>query len=77
MELADLKEMINTGNFHHATYRNQGTIWEGLWIYAKEPNGFRGYSVVGCFNASNPDSLREAENLCRGTGISLGAYGQG
>ncbi len=76
MNLEELRNMMAAGLFHHATYRNHGTLWEGLWIYAKDPEGFRGYSVAGCFGKDSPD-LAGAFELTRGTGISVGAYGQG
>lgn len=77
MTIDDLKQMLSDGSFHHATYRNQGTLWEGLWIYSRSETGFRGFKVAGCFNKSNPALLAEAENLVRRTGISVGAFGRG
>lgn len=76
MTIAELKSMVENGTFHHATYRNRGTVWEGLWIYAKDEKGFRGFSVVDSFFRDSPD-LEEAYNLTRKTGISVGSYGQG
>jgi hypothetical protein len=76
MKLEDLKELLESGRFHHATYRNHGTLWEGLWIYEKDKNGFRGFSLVGAFGKDSPD-LEAAENMVRGTGVSFGAYGEG
>ena len=76
MTLDELRAMRADGTFHHATYRNHGTLWEGLWIYGKAENGFRGYAPVGCFGKDNPD-LATAETLVRGTGISVGAFGNG
>ena len=77
MTILQLNELLNSGEFHHATYRNHGTVWEGLWIYLRDPNGFRGFSVAGCFNISDPDTLKQAEALCRCTCISVGSYGKG
>lgn len=71
-----LRESLLSGRFHHATYRNQGTVWEGLWFYEKDPSGFRGYSVAGCVNGSDSD-IDAADDLVRGTGISVGSYGKG
>jgi hypothetical protein len=76
MTLDSLRQLVADGTFHHATYRNRGTLWEGLWIYAKSPDGFRGFSLVGCFPKHSAD-LDAAYALVRGTGISLSAYGQG
>lgn len=73
MPLDKLKELISTGQFHHATYRNRGTLWEGLWIYQRE-NGPRGFGPVGFFPAGFD---QEAYELVRHTGVSIGAYGQG
>lgn len=71
-----LRELVRTGKFHHATYRNQNTLWEGLWFYKCKPDGFRGYEVAGVILANDPD-LDDAYDLVRGTGISVGAYGHG
>jgi len=76
MTLDQLHGLLNTKQFHHATYRNFGTLWEGLWIYAKTEGGFRGYTPAGCFPKNDPD-LEAAHELVRRTGISVGAYGQG
>lgn len=76
MTLAELDAMLVNGSFDHATYRNHGTLWEGLWIYVKNETGFRGYVPVGCFGKDSPD-LDAAFQRVRGTGISVGAYGRG
>ena len=76
MTLDILKAMLADKTFDHATYRNHGTLWEGLWIYEKSDGGFRGYAPVGAFYKENPD-LDAAFELVRGTGISVGAYGRG
>ena len=76
MTLSELQQMRENGLFHHATYRDFGTVWEGLWIYARDLNDFRGYKAAGCFAKDSPD-LHAAEAIARGSGISVGAYGQG
>jgi len=53
-----------------------GTLWEGLHIYRKAGEGFRGYEHCGAFGKSSAE-LKQAEDMCRNTGVSLGAYGQG
>ena len=87
MTLSELKELRDSGQFHHATYRNQRTLWEGLWIYRKSETGLRGFAVAGCFNArldsdmhprtQGDTEIDDAMNLVSDTGISVGAYGQG
>jgi hypothetical protein len=74
--LTILKDLLASGQFHHATYRCQGSLWEGLWIYRRSDNGFRGYEPATTFLKSDP-SLELAHELVRSTGISLGSYGQG
>ena len=74
MKVTDLKTLQESGEFHHATYRNMGTLWEGLHIYAKDSTGFRGYRHVGAFLKDSPE-LTAAEALCNG--ISVGAFGEG
>lgn len=76
MTLETLNQLRKSGQFHHATYRNRGTLWEGLWIYVKDSAGFRGYSPAGFFPTGDPE-LDAAFLACQGTGISVGAYGQG
>ncbi len=75
MSINDLKAIMTGGGFHHATYRCG--CGEGLYIYERaEADGFRGYKLAGWFLRGSPD-LPAAEALCRGTGVSVGAYGQG
>ena len=75
MPLDKLRELLASGQFHHATYRGFGTLWEGLWIYAKY-EGMRGFEPVGSFLKDDPE-LDAAHELVRHTGVSVGAYGQG
>lgn len=76
MTIESLMELLASGQFHHATYRNQGTLWEGLWVYRKSETGFRGFESAGFFHRES--ALREgAEALVAHTGISLGSYGRG
>jgi hypothetical protein len=76
MELQELKSILDSDEFHHATYRNVGTLWEGLWIYRKNENGFQGFEPAGNFSKSSAD-LDAAHDLCGMTGISFGARGEG
>lgn len=75
MTLEQLRQMRESGSFHHATYRNEGTLWEGLWIYAID-SGLRGFRDVGCFAKDSPD-LDAAYELVRNTGVSVGSFGAG
>lgn len=77
MTLEQLKALLESGRFHHATMRELNTIWEGLYIYEKDDDPkWVGYRMVGSFNKA--DGLVDAAyELVRGTGVSLGAYGQG
>ena len=79
MTLAELRALLDSGEFHHATYRDFGTLWEGLHVYVKEDNGFNGFTGMGkggCFYKDSPD-LKAAEEMVRHTGISVGAFGRG
>ena len=71
-----LRRMKTDDTFHHATYRDIGSLWEGLYIYGNDVNGCRGFSLVCSFPKDSPD-LAEAESLVRGSGVSVGAYGRG
>lgn len=84
-----LKRLIAEGQLHHATYRDQGTIFEGLWIYRKSETGHRGFEVAGCIpgrvgaefcggtKSTNRAELDEAYALIGGGRLSVGAYGEG
>lgn len=75
MTIEELKQLLASGEFDHATYREIGTIWEGLYIYKKE-NSKVGFNVAGCFNKA--DGLAdEAHELVRHTGVSVGSRGNG
>jgi len=76
MTLDELKNLIDSGEFHHATYGNFSTLWEGLWIYRRSPTGFRGFDVFGSFLRDDPN-LPAAEAMVNKTGYSVGAYGCG
>lgn len=76
MTIQKLNQLMQSGQFHHATYRNQGTLWEGLHIYTRAGDGCRGFTHAGVF-LKNDAELPQAEEILRGTGISVGAYGQG
>lgn len=76
MTIQILKQLHDSGQFHHATYRNIGKVWEGLYIYRKSTTGLRGFELAGCFNAHmDKDALKEAESMIRR--ISVGSYGNG
>jgi hypothetical protein len=74
MTLDELKTLQATGQYHHATYRNQNTLWEGLHIYVRDAEGFRGFRHAGVFGKDDPN-LQAAEEAVRLTGVSVGAYG--
>ena len=77
-ELDKLKSLIESGEFHHATYRNVGTIWEGLHFYRKDEKGFRGFSIAGCINKSfGKEAMDKAHDILPSGSLSVGAYGEG
>ena len=55
MTLDHLQSVLNEGKFHHATYRDHGTIWEGLWIYEKSDNQIGYGSLLVQFSKVDPD----------------------
>ena len=75
-KLDTLRAMLADGSFHHATYRDIGTIWEGLNIYRRDPNGCRGFTHALTFGRDDSDRVT-AETMTQGTGVSVGAYGRG
>ena len=73
-----LKELLESGDFHHATIRNIGTPWEGVWFYRKSNTVHRGFEVAGYINAElDKEVIDEAIELVKGTGINMGCYGKG
>lgn len=75
MKLKQLKDVLADGSFHHATYRNVGTLWEGLWIYVRDESSWGFDSFIVFYK--DELTLSDAEKMVSGTGISLGSYGQG
>ncbi len=72
-----LKDMLADGSFHHATYRDHGTVWEGLKVYVRDkgPSGFLGYRFELAFSKGAESDL--AYDMTRHTGVSVGKYGSG
>jgi hypothetical protein len=66
-----LSTMLADGSFHHATYRDQGTVWEGLYIYQKSDNQMGYELALGFMKGQEAD---DAHNLVRHTGVSLGSF---
>lgn len=77
MTLEHLKELMDSGKFHHATYRTDYA--RGLHIYAIDPNGFRGFTYVGAFSevCDTKETINAAIEMTRKTGISVGSFGNG
>lgn len=77
MTVQELRDLLDSGEFHHATYRNKGTVWEGLWIYRKY-DGLRGFEPADMFAKNSPE-LDAAFSLLmsRGIGSCVGSYGNG
>jgi hypothetical protein len=82
MTLDNLRALIASGNFHHATVKvGQGRCWDGLYIYEKEANGFNGFKLAGSFaygweNTEDP-LMTAAYEIVKHTGVSFGSYGRG
>lgn len=77
MTIEQLKKLMDSGEFHHATYRTD--FARGLHIYSVNPKGFRGFDYAGCFSevCDTKETINEAIQLTRNTGISVGSYGNG
>lgn len=77
MTIGQLKALIASGNFHHATMRiDSPSLWNGLWIYEKDDVG-RGFKPAGAFYNSDRLAQDIAYHLVRDSGVSMGAYGHG
>lgn len=83
MTIQELQELLNSGEFHHATIKvSMGRCWDGLYIYAKDPNNtFNGFKLVGSFaygwEAAESPEMTAAYELVKHTGTSFGSYGNG
>ena len=75
MTIKELEELMSSGKFHHATYRDIGSLWEGLYVYQHDtgPASFRGFSIAGAFNKNSLD-LPVAQALCAQYGTYIGSY---
>jgi hypothetical protein len=77
MTLEQLKQLKESGKFHHATYRELNTIWEGLYIYERDEDPkWIGYRLVGSFNKADGNA-DAAYDIVRETGVSVGSFGNG
>lgn len=84
MTLDDLRTLIDTGKFHHATVKvGLGRCWNGLYIYERGegPGYFRGFRLAGFFPYGwEPQASPEfeaASDMVARFGTSFGSYGQG
>lgn len=71
--VARLEELQVTGEYHHATARQQGSRTD-LYIYRKEDNGFNGY-CLDCSTSSWRDDYDEVNSMI--SGINVGSFGRG
>lgn len=76
--LEQLQQLIANKQIHHCTYRNIGTLWEGLWIYTNDSKDLTGFDVGTAF-FKNDTNLFYAEQMLRANGYfqSVGAQGDG
>lgn len=72
--LYEFKKLITDNKFHHATYKELGGMFEGLYIYENSQNGFRGFDLVGTIYKDSNEYI-EAGFLVKDA--SVGSYGQG
>ena len=81
MTVEELKQLQESGEFHHATYRNVGKCWEGLYVYVRateEQGGFRGFKLYGSFNNYYPQRNPECEKAMELVkGLHVGSFGNG
>jgi hypothetical protein len=73
-KLTQLTKLMEDGLFHHATYRDLNSIWEGLYIYPKADGAFGAPCIV--FHKDDPQ-LQQAHQVVKHTGVSVGAFGRG
>ncbi len=78
MTAAELKALYERNEVHHVTMRNLGMkCWEGMNVYVKDAEGFRGYRHVGVIYSTAPD-IEEAYSLANANrGVCVGSYEYG
>ena len=76
--LAELNRIMKSGEFHHATIRQQGSRTD-LNVYVKSENGFNGYNLarLALSSWSAPETWTNALDAISQTGYSVGSYGRG
>lgn len=72
MTIEQLKTLLATGDFHHATYRTD--FARGLHVYSKSGARGWGFGYAGAFSEYDPLPLAYAYQLTRKTGIYEGSY---
>lgn len=75
MTIEQLKMLLSSGHFHHATYRTD--FARGLHIYRHALDGdigFNGHDYVGMFSEYDKELCDEAYRLVRKSGIYEGSY---
>lgn len=78
MTAEDLRAMYERGEVHHVTMRNIGMkCHEGLNVYVKDANGFRGYRHVGVIYSDAEDFETAYRTANARRGVCVGSYEYG
>ena len=73
MDIAELKGLLSSGHFHHATYRTDFSRGLHVYRYSLDTDGAWGFQYVGMFS-ENDETCKEAYDLVRRSGVYEGAY---
>ena len=70
--LAQVCEIVDAGELHHATVKKDGKVWDGLYLYGNNSDGLRGFKLIDSVSLNSPDfdsalALIPREKLCFGS----------
>ena len=74
MDIAELKCLLSSGHFHHATYRTDFARGLHIYRYSLDTDGAWGFQYVGMFPEGDKEVCKEAYDLVSRTGVYEGAY---
>jgi hypothetical protein len=76
MDITELRFLVNSGHFHHATYRTDFARGLHIYRYALETDGvlgFNGFMYAGMIPERDPQ-CKEAYALVSSSGVYENAY---
>jgi hypothetical protein len=63
-----IQDLIDSGELHHVSLRNKTSLWEGLYFYRKDVEGYRGFKLAETVLKDHPE-FNAVLALCTPFGI--------